>query len=692
MKSTESWLREWVNPKESLEKIGDKLTMTGFEVEEMMSVAKADYAKDLSHSSTKDTMIDFAITPNRGDCLSVRGLAREISAATKSPLKLNRVRAVKATIKDKFPVKVAAKAACPRYLGRVMRNVDATIATPAWLRDRLMIAGVKSISIIVDIANYVMLELGQPLHAFDLDTLDKEINVRMARSGEKIALLDGTEKTLNTETLIIADKKNPLAIAGIMGSMGSGVSASTTNIFLESAFFSNSVIASERQAYLINSEAASRFERGVDPYMQREAIERATQLILDNAGGSAGPITEVISKPHLPKIRTVTLTAEKLENLLGVEIPKRDIENIFKSLQFPFKRGKNKWTVKVPSYRFDITIEEDLVEEVARLYGFENIPAQALQADIEFKAHEDSSSDLRALRQVMVDQGYQEIISYSFVDKAKQALFDPETKARELQNPITADMNVMRTNMWPGLINTMLYNLNRQQSRLRLFEVGTCFIPQGKSFSQVSRIAGLITGNHLREQWGVVTRKVDFFDLKGDVLNLLQRSGEAGEWEFVAGQHPALHPGQTAYILKNGKKQGVIGALHPTVLQELGLSGERVYLFEVALNELVKESHKPVQEISKFPENRRDIAILVNQAIPITKIQDTIREVAGAWLKEVFVFDVYQGKGIAPGQRSVALALILQHPNRTLVDEEVVTLMQGVTTTLKDQFGAELRS
>lgn len=674
MKCSESWLREWVNPKITLEKLCSDLTMAGLEVE-----------------GYDNQVIEIAITPNRGDCLSVLGLAREVSALTKTPLKAPIINFIKPINKDTLPIHIKNKSGCARYVGRIIRGVKANAETPEWLKERLLSSGVNTISPIVDVTNYVMLELGQPMHAFDLNQIEKEVNVRLSKKGETISLLDGTKKELDEETLVIADKEKPVAIAGVMGGLDSSVTLLTQDILLESACFSQHVIARSRQYYNINSDSAYRFERGIDPTIQRQAIERATQLILDMSGGVPGPVMEASSSTHLPKKKIISLSADKIRQVLGVTIPTRDIEAIFKALQFEFKSAKNKWTVHVPLYRTDVLIPEDLIEEIARLYGYHKIPTQTLHAALQTINVPDSAPDLRLLRQAMSDQGYQEIITYSFVDKKLQECLHPDVVPHELLNPISADMAVMRTNLWPGLVNTFIYNQSRQQNRLRLFEIGTCFVSHHHKMEQLPKLAGLISGFCFKEQWGITSRQVDFYDLKGDLENILALSHPLNEYLFKPETHQALHPGQSAGIYHGSHKIGLLGALHPQILKTLGLS-DQIFIFELDLNSLLSASMNNFQDISKFPEIRRDIAILINQAVPSKDIQDTIKNIAGSWLKDVFIFDVYQGKGISPGQKSVALALILQHPTRTLVDDEITDLMNKVIAALKGQLGAELRS
>ncbi len=684
MKCSESWLREWVNPAISRDDLCETLTMAGLEVEEIIHASQLEEAG----LASDDYIIDIAITPNRGDCLSIKGMAREIAALTKSQLKTPVIAAIKAQSATNYPVTVENKKACPVYIGRVIKNVKADASTPAWLTERLHAGGIRSINPIVDVTNYVMLELGQPMHAFDLDTLEKKISVRLSKHGEQITLLDGSEKKLDDATLIIADEKQPLAIAGVMGGINSGVTSLSKNIFLESAFFQPEVVARQRQYYGLNSDSAYRFERGVDPCIQQEAIERATQLILEIAGGEAGEIIPAAEEKFFS--RSIILPHEKIGKILGISLTENEVDNIFKLLHFTFKHEKNNWIVEVPSWRSDITLPEDLIEEIARLHGYDNIPVHTLEATLQPAHANENAKDLQPLKQLLADQGYHEIISYSFVDRELQKYFSPDETPIELVNPITAEMTVMRTNLWPGLLQTLQYNKSRQQQRVRLFEIGTCFANSDTQLLQETRLAGLISGLVYPEQWSIPSRQADFFDLKGDLEHLFRFLHASGEIVFKSETHPGFHPHQTAGIYQDEILIGVVGALHPATMKMLDLSGN-VFLHEIALFKLKTEDLSHAKNISKFPEIRRDIALMINEAIPSQDIQDTIKVIAGDWLKDVFIFDVYQGKGISPGLKSIAVALILQHPSRTLVDDEVTALMERVITALKRQLGAELR-
>lgn len=639
-----------------------------------------------------DYVLDVSITPNRGDCLSRLGMATEVSALTESELCLPEIKAVPAAIQDVIPVTITAKADCPCYVGRVIRQVKADVATPLWLQENLRRSGLRSISAIVDVMNYVMLELGQPMHAFDLAAIQTGIQVRAAHKNETLKLLDGSDVNLHVETTIIADQKNPLAIAGVMGGLDSGVTLLTQDIFLESAYFKPECIARAARRYHLGSDSSYRFERGIDPTLQRLAIERATQLLLGIVGGQPGPVIEVREEKDLPQPVTIVLRVSRIEKMLGCVIADEVVESILQRLGFDVQKSYDAlgWLVTVPARRSDITLEEDLIEEVARLYGYDNIPNNSPKAVLNVIPCPENQVSTAALRHGLCNMGYQEVITYTFIDKKLQTLFAPDQAAKELVNPITAEMDVMRTSLWPSLVSALLYNQNRQQTRARLFETGLRFLPQKNELLQQRMLSGLVSGSAAPEQWGAPTRAVDFFDLKGDLQNLLKLTFAADEFYFKPGMHPALHPGQTADIYRNGEWVGVMGALHPTLMQELKLD-TKVYLFELLLEKLELARLPRSLGLSKFPEIRRDLALVLDQAIPTAQIQATIGEVAGELLQAVNIFDVYQGKGIEPGRKSIALALTLQHASRTLVDEEVAALLERVVVTLKAQFNAELR-
>lgn len=635
-----------------------------------------------NYLNLNDYIFDISITPNRGDCLSLEGLAREISSLTEAPFQSLELGNIPITQSDTLPVKIEATSECPHYVGRIIRKIKADAPTPLWIKERLRRSGVRSISAIVDITNYVMLELGQPMHAFDCNTIKQEIIVRESKHNESILLLDGSNRSLQPGTLIIADQQNPLAIAGVMGGLESSVTSLTTDIFLESAYFIPEVIAKNRQAYMISSESAYRFERGVDPTIQSTALARATELILAIAGGDAGPVIERQAETQSPP-SPIQISLEKINQVLGVNLSAATVENLFKRLYFSYTVLPNvSWSITPPSYRFDIRIPQDIIEEIARLYGYDHIPTKKLFAHLEVA--EKAIDYFYHLKQFFSAKSYHEVINYSFIDKTLQHWFDPEKIPKYLINPLSNEMEVMRTNLWPGLFNTFIYNKSRQLHRIRLFEVGACF-----EASQTMHLGGLITGLVQPEQWGLEAKKADFYDLKGDLENLFDYLSLS--IRFEKDTHQALHPGQTAGIYYQDKRIGIMGALHPNLLQYFNIP-EKVFVFEIDLESIPLKNRSKFAELSKFPEVRRDISLLVNRAVPAEIIRDTIEKAAGTLLTDCFIFDVYQGNGVPTDLKSIALALIFQHPTRTLKDEEVATIMEKVTSVLQGQLNAVLRS
>lgn len=641
--------------------------------------------------SLDDQIIDVDLTPNRGDCLSIAGLAREVGVLNKAPVNFVEVEPVAPAIDDTFSIELEAPAACPRYLGRVIRGVDMSAQTPLWMVEKLRRCGVRSIDPVVDVTNYVLLELGQPMHAFDLNTLNGGIVVRYPEAGEKLTLLDGNEVELSSETLVIADKERVVAMAGIFGGEATGVTAESKDIFLECAFFDQIAIAGKARSYGLHTDASHRYERGVDWQLQRKATERATQLLLDIVGGEAGPVVEAVSEADLPSDRQVTLRQSKVNQLLAFEMPVAEIEEILTRLGLEIvERGEGTWTFAVPSYRFDISIEVDLIEELARVYGYNNLPVKVPTAELNMIADDESKLGLHDVRRQLVARGYQEAITYSFIEKNLAAQFDDQHEAVALANPISAEMAVMRTTIMPGLAKALQYNQNRQQSRVRLFETGQRFIPNGDELIQENVIAGIISGPRLAEGWASDAAPVDFYDLKGDVESVLALGGSPEEFTFVAARHVALHPGQSAAIQRNGEIVGYMGALHPELVKSLGLNGA-VFVFEINQASVLDGKLPRFDSLSKFPETRRDLALLVDEKISFESIREVASQQGGEFLKSVTLFDVYQGKGVEPGQKSLALGLTWQHPSRTLNDEEINEVIDFVVSELQKQFGAILR-
>ena len=644
-----------------------------------------------TYLSLDDASIEVDLTPNRGDCLSLAGMAREVGALYAAKVQRPEVPAIPAAHDGVRPVEVLAPAACPRYLGRVVRNVDLSKPTPLWMVERLRRADVRSIDAAVDITNYVMLELGQPLHAFDLAEINGGIRVRMAEEGEKLVLLDGQEVTLRSDTLVIADHTRALAIAGVMGGEHSGVTANTRDVFLESAFFDQIAVAGKARSYGLHTDASHRYERGVDWQLAREAMERATGLLLEITGGDAGPIIETLSEQHLPSVAPVTLRAERITQMLGMEIDGLEVERLLTALGLTVTAdGAGQWRVEVPSHRFDISLEVDLIEELARLYGYNRLPVRYPQARLAPQAKAEAEGDLPALRRLLVARGYQEAITYSFIDPKLFELFNPGVEPLLLANPISADMAAMRSSLWPGLVKALQHNLNRQQDRVRMFESGLRFVGQLEGLKQQPMLAGVVCGSRLPEGWAQGRDGVDFFDVKADVEAVLGFAGALDAFTFVPGKHPALHPGQTARIERDGREVGFLGAIHPELAKNLGLD-RPVYVFELVLSEVAQGRLPKFHELSRFPEVRRDLALLADRDVAASAVLDVIRENAGEWLTDLRLFDVYQGKGIDPHRKSLAVGLTWQHPSRTLNDDEVNSTTQNILTSLEQRLNATLR-
>ena len=638
-----------------------------------------------------DASIEIGLTPNRGDCLSLAGLAREVGAIYGAQVTPVSIAPVAAAHDEVRPVEVLATKACPRYLGRVIRNVDLSKPSPLWMVERLRRSDIRSIDAAVDITNYVMLELGQPMHAFDLAEINGGIRVRMAEEGEKLVLLDGQEVSLRADTLVIADHNRALAIAGVRGGEHSGVSGKTRDLFLESAFFDTISVAGKARSYGLHTDSSHRFERGVDSQLARNAMERATALLLEIVGGEAGPIIEVASAADLPNVAPITLRAERISQMLSMDMDGAEVERLLTALGLGVTaQGAGQWQVSVPSHRFDISLEVDLIEELGRLYGYNRLPVRYPQARLAPQAKAEARAELPALRRLLVARGYQEAITYSFIDPKLFELFNPGVAPLQLANPISADMAAMRSSLWPGLVNALEHNLNRQQSRVRLFESGLRFVGQLKGLQQEAMLAGVISGSRLPEGWANGRESVDFYDLKADVEALLGYAGAAAAFSFVPGEHPALHPGQTARIEREGRLVGFMGALHPELAKTLGLD-QLVFLFELVLAEVAAGRMPAFSELSRFPEVRRDLALLVDREQPAEAVLATIREAAGEWLTDLKLFDVYHGKGIDPHRKSLAVGLTWQHPSRTLNDDEVSTTTQNIITSLEERFNATLR-
>lgn len=641
-----------------------------------------------------DKAIEISLTPNRADCLSIAGIAREVGVINKQVVNQPHFDAVPATISDKVQIELKAPEACPRYLLRVVKNVNVKAPSPIWLQEKLRRCGIRSIDPIVDITNYVLLELGQPMHAFDASKVTQPVQVRLANNGEELVLLDGTTAKLQPNTLVIADQTGPLAMAGIFGGQASGVDAETTkDVILEAAFFAPLAIAGRARQYGLHTDSSHRFERGVDFTLQHHAMERATALLLDICGGEAGEICEVVSEQYLPKVNEVTLRREKLDGLLGHYIEVETVTEIFERLGFAVKYANDVWTVTSASWRFDIEIEEDLIEEVARIYGYNSIPNNAPLAHLRMREHKESDLDLSRIKTALVDADYQEAITYSFVDPKVQTLLHPEIEALVLPNPISVEMSAMRVSLLSGLLGAVLYNQNRQQNRVRLFETGLRFVPDANAEFGVRQefvLAGVITGTAKSECWTGKAETVDFFDLKGDLESILSLTEVGNRVKFVAKAYSALHPGQSAAIELDGKEIGFIGTIHPLIAQKLGLNGKAV-VFEILWDAIANRRVVQAKEISKFPANRRDLALVVADSVPAGDIIEACKQAGGEKLTQVNLFDVYQGIGVASGHKSLAISLTIQDNEKTLEDDEINAVISAVLNEVKQRFNAELR-
>ncbi|NKF51592.1 phenylalanine--tRNA ligase subunit beta [Shewanella sp. WXL01] len=640
-----------------------------------------------------DAIIDVDLTANRADCLGMVGLAREVGVLNRAEVTEPSWQAVEASIDAPVSIEVKAPEACGRYLGRVVKNVDVKAPTPLWMQEKLRRSGIRSIDPIVDITNYVLIEFGQPMHAFDLATLDGGITVRYGSGEEKLTLLDGNEITVPSNTLVIADDNKPVALAGVFGGEATGVTTETKDILLECAFFAPLAILGKARSLGLHTDSSHRFERGVDPELQHKVMDRATRLVLDICGGEAGQVVEAVSQDHLPKAANIQLRREKLDKKLGHHIPDADVTEILERLGFSVAFEQGVWNVTTATYRFDMAIEEDLIEEVARIYGYNNIPNIAPVAALNMSDHKEADMPLKRVRDLLVARGFQEAITYSFVDPKLQALVHPEQEAMVLPNPISVEMSAMRLSMFTGLLAAVGHNQSRQQGRVRLFESGLRFIPDEQADSgvrQQAMLGAVISGNQNDEHWSMESKTVDFFDLKGDLEAIMGLTAADSEFSFRAASHPALHPGQCAEILRNNRVIGHIGALHPSLEKPFGLNGKTI-VFELELDALLQSSLPLAQAVSKFPANRRDIAVAVDENISATDVMNLIRKVGENQLVGLNLFDVYQGKGVESGKKSLAIALTLQDITRTLEEKDITETMDSVVSALKTEFNASLR-
>jgi phenylalanyl-tRNA synthetase beta chain len=647
---------------------------------------------DLRHYlGLDDSVIEVSVTPNRADCLGIAGIAREVGLLNNLPVSAPTFVRVAESTADTFPIELRAGECCPRYVGRVVRGVDVSRPSPLWLQERLRRCGIRTIDAVVDVTNYVLLELGQPMHAFDLGKLHEGIEVRMAAAGESIELLDGQTVALRPDTLIIADRERPIAMAGIMGGRQSAVSANTRDIFLEAAFFTPNILAGRARSYGLHTDSSHRFERGVDFQLQMEAMERASQLLVDIVGGEVGPIQNLVSHENLPVRHDVSLRLTRIEKVLGLALPANEVERILSGLGLGVTATATGWNCTIPSWRFDLSIEADLLEELARVYGYNRLPVRHIRADLIMQARPETELSVRYLRRHLGARGYREAITFSFVDPELQRVFDPQLDPIALSNPMSAEMAVMRTSLLPGLVGAVLHNTNRQQPRVRLFETGLRFLPGHSGLRQVPTLAMVCTGQRFAESWAVPGELADFFDIKGDLESILALTRHPQDYVFETASRAAFHPGQSAWLTRNGQVAGFIGALHPSVGVELGLTAP-LYLCEIDLAALLEGANPEFRELSKFPEIRRDLAFLVDKSIPVATLMDEVRGAAGTYLTDLRLFDVYTGKGIDPKRKSIALGLTFRDLSRTLGEEDINLAVGQVIDLLGKNYNAELRN
>lgn len=637
-----------------------------------------------------DLSVDLDLTPNRGDCLSIRGLAREVGALIrKEPKSPIGEESLPLTSDEVVKVEISDGDACPLYMGRVICGIDSNIKTPMWIKEKLRRCGLRSIDPIVDVTNYVLLELGQPLHAFDLDKLGNSVHVRKAFSDESLVLLDGKNVKLNEETLVIANNEEALAIAGVMGGLSTAVDDQTSNVFLECAFFSPLAMAGRARAYGLHTDASHRYERGVDYRLQTLALERATELLQSIVGGNIGPVT--IAQKELPIERGINLRFLNVERLLGVKIDHDEIVSILSRLGMPASKLTNESiTVISPSYRFDLEIEADLIEEIARVHGYNSLPKTPTFNTQKFVTNPEAILSDTRIKGHLAARGFHEVINYSFIDPTLSRLFASEESNLRLKNPISEDMSTMRTSLMPGLLMTLKYNMNRQRERVQLFESGMVFKKTDNGVVQPAMIAGVVAGPRNPKSWANGKDLFDFFDLKGHVQSLLGLTANVEEFEFLPQTHSSLHEGQCAGVMRNNDVIGFLGRVDPRIARELDVP-PLTFLFELTLSELRSGNLTKVSALSKFPEVKRDLSIVVAEDITAAAITECLSEQAKELIVDVAIIDLYRSEAIGEGGKSVAISLTLQHHSRTLDDDEVTLIVGKCINELEIRFKAKLR-
>ena len=678
MQFSRNWLKEFIDLKISTEELCEQLTMLGLEVE--------NFKHYQSKLTGEDAIIKLDLTPNRGDCFCILGVARELAALNGMKINLPKIKAIKSSLESPLKVKVCNEA--PFYVGRHISQVDLKKKTPPLIKERLKISNIKTIDSIVDITNYVLLELGQPLHAFDCNKLQGDLRVRFAKDKEKLKLLDESSIELDQECLVIADEKKPVALAGIMGGLSTGISKKTESIYLESAFFKPEVIRGRPRKFALQTEASTRFERGVDFNLQTLAVKRASSLIFEVLGGKFGPIQEFKKRSSIPKNKDIYLSVGTVNKILGTDFSKYFVSKLLRSLGLIASSSANKddIKVKIPSWRFDLKIEADLIEEIARLVGFNKLPQEPLIS----KKRNSLDSLHQSIRSSFISRGYSEVITYSFIEDSAASLIEPEMKKLvSVNNPISQNMIIMRPSLLPGLLNTVSYNQNQGIDQIKIFEIGSIFQKSSiKKIKETKWIGGLISGLKTKHSWSGSKRPLDFFDLKGDVESIL---GDSSGYVFKKGKLPYLHPGKTAFIVKGNNQIGYIGSLHPKLVDELDLKQD-VHFFEIQVEEISLNRKVKFRNFSRFPLAQRDLSFILDQGIPSSEVKGIISSKAGRNLKEINLFDIYEGKGIPPGKKSLTFSLNWQAADRTLTDKEIDDIVEKIVKFLSKRFSAKLRA
>ena len=664
----------------------------GAEADGIMELGEdAPIGADLAVSlSLPDAIVDIDITPNRGDCFSVLGIARDVAALTEQVLAGPELAPADVVTDTVQAVERPVPEACPRFAHQVVEGIDPQAQTPLWMRERLRRSGLRPIHPVVDVTNYVMLEVGQPLHAYDRDRLQGAVRPRYAENGERLVLLDEREVELGLDTVVITDDSGVIGMAGIMGGLSTMVTDQTTNVFFEAAFWPPEVMAGKARTYAMHTDASVRFERGVDPEGQARAVSRAAGLLVGIAGGRAGPLIDDVDAELLPARGEITLTSARIRQVLGTDIPASSVDTILRGLEMTVAGDDPVWKVTPPSHRFDIVQEDDLVEEIARIFSYDRLPEITAKVELPLEAMTETRLQVDDLADLLAARDYAEVITYSFVDEKLDEAISGNSGQLKLSNPISSAMSVMRSSLWSGLLEAAAANVARQQSRVRLFEIGKTFHGKPEAPVEVARIAGLVLGERTDEPWDGTAQTVDFFDLKRDVEALVSMTGCATEFSFEGVQDPALQPGQSARLLRNGEPVGHLGKLHPRVGELVELRND-AFLFELDIDKAFI-AHVPVASpVSRYPAVRRDIAVVVDEGVTAAQLVEAVRSTAPALIREVRVFDVYRGKGIEDGLKSIALGLILQETSRTLTDDDADQAIASAIQKVKQEFDAELR-